>query len=124
MMEPPAILDSSQVLLYAVLDDSVTYTGRAYVIVDGTIIDPVARLAIGQNLYDDDVLLLRCDDEWNVLGVGGYGTVERAQASAETAYAGIGAKWQRFRPLTPEELAAVEETRKFVRDPSIPEIKE
>lgn len=67
MMEPPAILDSSLVLLYAVLDDSVRYTGRACVIVGGTVIDPVPRLAICLNLYDDDILLLRCDDEWNVV---------------------------------------------------------
>jgi len=124
MKEPPAILDSSLVLLYVVLDDSVTYTGRACVIVGGTIIDPVPRLAICLNLYDDDILLLRCDDEWNVLGAGGYGTVENAQASAETAYAGVGGKWLKFRPLTPEEMAEAEETRQFVRDPSIPEFKE
>ena len=124
MMEPPAILDSSLVLLYAVLDDSVAYTGRACVIVGGTIIDPVPRLAICLNLYDDDILLLRCDDEWNVLGAGGYGTIENAQASAETANAGVGGKSQKFRPLTPEEMAQLEETRQFVRDPSIPQFKE
>jgi hypothetical protein len=120
MMEPPAILDSSLVLLYAVLDDSVTYTGRACVLVGGKSIDPVPCLAICLNLCDDDILLLRCDDEWNVLGAGGYGRVENAQASAETAYAGVGGKWQKFRPLTPEEMAVVESVpqadRKEVRN--------
>lgn len=122
-MEPPVILDSSQVLFYAVLDESVKYTGRAYVIIDGNIIDPVPRLAICHNLYDDDILLFRCDEQWNVLGAGGFGTVENAQANAESAYAGVGGKWQKFRPLTPEEMAAVEATRQFFRDPSVPEFK-
>ena len=123
MMEPPAILDSSQMLLYAILDDSVKYTGRAVVMVDGKIIDPVPCLAICHNLYDDDILLFLCDNDWNVLGAGGYGTVESAKTRAESAYAGSSAKWRTFRPLTPEELSKVEETRKFVRDPSIPEFK-
>ena len=123
MMEPPAILDSSQMLLYAILDDSVKYTGRTVVMVGGKIIDPVPRLAICQNLYDDDILLFLCDNDWNVLGAGGYGTVENAKIRAESAYAGSRAIWQTFRPLTPQELSKVEETRKFVRDPSIPELK-
>lgn len=124
MMEPPPIIDSAQVLLYALVDDSVKYTGRAYVVVEDKIIDPVPRLAICRNLYDDDILLLHCDDEWNVLGAGGYGTVEKARARAETAYKGIDGKWCNFRTLTPLEIAEVEETRRFVRDPSIPHFKE
>src|SRR5262249_37449937 len=124
MMEPPAILDSAQVLFYAELDASVRYMGGAFVLIGGKIIDPVPRLAICHNLYDDDVLLFRCDDEWNVLGAGGYGTVEKAQAAAEAAYAGVGGKWQKFRPLTPQEIATIEDTRRFVRDPSIPHLEE
>lgn len=124
MTEPPAILDSSQVLLYAVMDDSVKYTGRAYVIVDGKTIDPVPRLAICRNLHDDDILLFHCDNVWTVLGAGAHGTVENAKASAETAYDGVGGRWQNFRTLTREEMAAVDETRQFVRDPSISVFKE
>jgi hypothetical protein len=124
MMEPPAILDSSQVLMYATLDDSVKFTGRAVVMVGEKIIDPVPRLAICRNLYDDDILLFLCDNDWNVLGAGGYGTIENAQARAESAYAGSSARWQKFRPLTPEELSQIDETRRVVRDPSIPELKE
>jgi hypothetical protein len=124
MTEPPAILDSSQVLMYAILDESVKFTGRAVVMVGEKIIDPVPRLAICHNLYDDDILLFLCDNDWNVLGAGGYGTLENAQTRAESAYAGASAKWQKFRPLTSEELSEIDETRKFVRDPSIPEFKE
>jgi hypothetical protein len=124
MMEPPAILDSSQMLMYATLDESVKFTGRAVVMVGGKVIDPVPRLAICRNLYDDDILLFHCDKDWNVLGAGGYGTVEDAQAHAESTYAGSNTKWHKFRALTAEELSQIDEARRFVRDPSIPEFKE
>jgi hypothetical protein len=123
MNEPPAILDSAQVILFAILDASVRYTGRSYVMVGGVVVDPAPRLAICRNLHDDDILLFLCDDDWNVLGAGGYGTVEKARERAESAYSGVGQKWQEFRALTSEELAEVEETRKFFRDQSIPEFK-
>lgn len=109
--------------MYAILDESVKFTGRAVVMVGAQVIDPVPRLAICHNLYDDGILLFLCDNDWNVLGAGDYGTVENAKARAENAYAGASTKWQKFRPLTAEELSEIDETRKFVRDPSIPELK-
>lgn len=116
MLEPPAVLDSSQVLMYAILDASVAYTGRAFVLVDGHVIDPVPRLVITRNLGDDDILLLRCDENWTVLGAGGFASVEEAQRSAETAYSGIASKWQQFRDLNADEIASVAEIRDFLRD--------
>jgi len=115
VLEPPAILDSSQMLMYAIVDTSVTYTGRGFVIVGDKIIDPVPCLAIIRNLSDDSILLCHCDDDWNVLGVGGYASPNEAQQSAEKAYRGVAAKWQPFRELTADELAAVKETREQLR---------
>jgi hypothetical protein len=116
MDEPTPVIDSSVVLFYAVVDASVRYTARGFVIVDGKVIDPVPRLAISRNLYGDDILVCRCDDDWNVLGVAAYASVEEAQERTEKVYAGITAKWQAYRELTQEELAEIEEIRGFVRD--------
>jgi hypothetical protein len=116
MAEPPVVIDSSVVLFYAVVDASVRYTARTFVIVDGKIIDPAPRLAITRNLYEGDILVCRCDDDWNVLGVAAFDSVEEAQLETEKAYAGITAKWQAYRELTQDELAEIEEIRRDVQD--------
>jgi hypothetical protein len=116
MAEPPVVIDSSVVLFYAVVDASIRYTARGFVIVDGKVIDPVPRLAITRNLYDGDILVCRCDDDWNVLGVAAYTSLEEAQVRTENVYTGITAKWQAYRELTEEELAEIEEIRRDVQD--------
>lgn len=73
MTEPPYVLDSARVLAYAVLDQTVSYTGRISVYVGGKLLSPVPRLAICENLArDGDFLLFYCTETWEVLGVGGY----------------------------------------------------
>jgi hypothetical protein len=116
MAEPPVVIDSSVVLFYAVVDASVSYTGRTFVIVDGNVIDPAPRLAITRNLYLGDFLVCRCDDDWNVLGVAAFESVEEAKVETEKAYAGITAKWQAYREVTEDELAEIEEIRRDVQD--------
>jgi hypothetical protein len=103
MREPPAILDSCQVLVYALVDEAVTYTGKSLVFHDGRKVDPALHLAIALNLFEDDFLLCRCNDVWDVLGVSGHTSLDEARHSAERAYRGISAKWVAFRELTAEE---------------------
>jgi len=92
---PPSELTSARVLAYAVIDDDVEYTGRISVYVDGVLLGPVLRLVIALNNYEpDDYLLLYCDSEWSVLGVGGYSSLVEAKERAEVAYAGVSTKWQ------------------------------
>lgn len=113
---PPYVLDSARVLRYAILDASVSYTGRISIYVDGKRLGPVPRLALCENLaQDDDYLLLYCNDDWEVLGAGGFGTLQEALAYAEAGYAGVGGKWQAYRPLRVEELAYIQEVKTFVR---------
>ena len=115
-LEPPYILDSALVLYYAVLDDSVTYTGRITTYVSGKLLGPVPRLALCENLAEDsDFLTFYCNDDWEVLGVGGSQSLEAALSTAERAYSGVKEKWRRFRLLNAEELAYVEAVRSFVR---------
>jgi hypothetical protein len=92
---PPAELDSANVLAYAVVDETVEYTGRITLYVDGKLVDPVPRLVIAHNQHvPHDYLLFHCNSEWEVLGAGGYASLAEAERSAEIAYAGISKKWQ------------------------------
>ena len=45
MTPPPYVFDSARVLAYAVLDETVSYTGRISVYIDGRLLPPVPRLA-------------------------------------------------------------------------------
>jgi ClpX C4-type zinc finger protein len=92
---PPPVLDRARVIAYAVLDDSVQWTGRQKLFVDGKALGPVPRLALCQNVEGNlkDILVFHCNDEWAVLGVSGGETLEAAKASAERAYRGVGARW-------------------------------
>ena len=114
--EPPYVLDSARVHFYAILDDSVTYTGRITTYVGGRLLGPVPRLAICENLAEDnDFLILYCNDAWEVLGAGGSETLDGALFSAERAYRGLKEKWQSLPPLNARQLAYVETVKNFVR---------
>jgi hypothetical protein len=92
--KPPPVLCSAHVLEYAIVDDSVTYTGKYTLHVDGKPLGPVPRLAICRNLGDDLIHLFHCDEGWGVLGASGGRTVEDTKAEAESTYKGITQKWQ------------------------------
>lgn len=92
---PPPVLDMARVIAYAIVDDSVQWTGRQTLFVNGKELGTVPRLALCQNVSGElrDILVFHCNDEWDVLGVSGGKTIEEAKASAERAYRGITAKW-------------------------------
>jgi len=92
--KPPPVLDSAHVIEYAIVDDSVVYTGKQTLYVDGELQGPVSRLAICQDLADGAFLLLHCDEFWGVLAVAGGGSIEETKRAAEGAYKGITQKWQ------------------------------
>jgi len=92
---PPPVLLMNRVIAYAVVDDTVKFTGRWHVRVEGKALGRVPRLAIGQPLEEafTDTLLHHCDESWNVLGTSGKPTLEETLAHAERAYEGVGTKW-------------------------------
>jgi hypothetical protein len=90
---PPPVLDSARVLHYAVVDDSVGYTGRDLLTVGGVEIGRVPCLAICQNRFEPDILLFHCDPEWTVLGCSGHDSVEAAKRSIERNYPGLSSRW-------------------------------
>jgi hypothetical protein len=86
------VLGNARVLEYAILDESVTYSGHSSLFVGNVKehlkeLGPVPRLAIAQDLKTGEIMLLHCDQDWEVLGLGGnYDSVAKAKASAERAY--------------------------------------
>lgn len=94
MHKPPPALCSAHVLEYAIVDDSVAYTGKQTLYVDGKLLGPVPRLAICRDLGDGTLNLFYCDESWGVLGASGGDSIEETKRSAEGAYRGITQNWQ------------------------------
>lgn len=87
--QPPQIIDSAKVLKYAIVDNSVEFTGRLRIYVDGKLLGKVPKLAICQNYKSKDYLLFFCNKKWKVLGVAGYKSINETKQTAEETYRGI-----------------------------------
>jgi len=92
---PPPVIDSAQVIAYAVVDRTVRWTGRQVLVVGGKSLGPVPRLAICKNLFGElkDFLLFHCDTRWNVLGVAGAPTLRECKLRSELWYEGLSKRW-------------------------------
>jgi hypothetical protein len=93
---PPSVLDCARVIAYAVVDPSIKYVERntLYVGKPLKLLGPVPRLAVSQNIGEAELMVLHCDNEWNVLGVtAAHHSVEEAKTYVERSYPGIGSKW-------------------------------
>jgi hypothetical protein len=84
--KPPPALNQARVLEYAVLDESVAYSGHSYIFIDGKELGPVPRLAICDGDDQSVVRVLLCDHDWTVLGVTGYGSLIETKNRLERMY--------------------------------------
>jgi hypothetical protein len=92
-LKPPPTLACTRVLEYAVLDDSVIYSGHSNLFVGNEELGPVPRLAICHDESGPGFFLHHCDEEWNILATERYDTLTKAKASAEGTYFGVSAVW-------------------------------
>lgn len=90
---PPPVLNSARVLYYVMLDDSIAYTRRHLLLVDGIELGRVPCLAICQNKAEPRVLQFHCDRDWTVLGCSAHDSVDAAQRWAEDMYPGVATQW-------------------------------
>lgn len=98
---PPPVLAGTRVLEYAIVDESVIFTGRLQLYSDSELLGPLPRLAICQTFDSDELLLFYCNDGWETLGVeawngpddGQTGSIEDVKRSAENYYSGISSRW-------------------------------
>ena len=118
-VEPPVILNSTRVLLYAETGGASAYTGRVTVSTgyrnDLREVGPVPRLAIAEDLGTGCVLIMHCDSEWNVLGVCRSSSIDAAKELCERGYVGVSSRWTEFRPLSIGETQKVEAERKVMQ---------
>jgi len=108
MEQPPRIIDSAFVKAFAVLDSTVTFKSRTYVYFDGKQVGQVPALAICQYVGEAEFLMFYCNEDWKVLGISAFETLEAAMNRAEIEYEGVSKKWQHpnitEKDLLPEDL--------------------
>lgn len=85
-IKPPPVLDNCRILEYVIVPRSTAYSGHSNV-------GPVPRLAIGEPIGEGELLLLRCDRNWRVLGASAHPSIRQAKHRAELAYPGLTAAW-------------------------------
>ena len=90
---PPPVLNRCVVMRYA------STAGLPFT---GIELERVPGLAIGRQLRDPEILLLHCDEEWDVLGTSAHPTIAEAEAKAARIYPGIEDRWI-DRPVSDEE---------------------
>jgi hypothetical protein len=101
---PPRVLAGTEVLEYAIVDESVSFTGRLRLFHGDEQVGPVPRLAICKPADMPELLVFHCDEEWNVLGIQAWNspdrptvtTIPEVKTRMERYYAGISAKWRKW----------------------------
>jgi hypothetical protein len=90
---PPPVIDCARVLSYAFVDD-IPYRRAGSLFVNGELLEKMPRLAVCANLGEDiGPMLFHCDEEWNVLGTSGAGTIDEVKKMAERNYPGVASRW-------------------------------
>ncbi len=95
---PPPVIDCARLLLYAVNDSDVSYTGRLSLHVgippDMKQVGELPGIVILRPYNEpEDFLIGFCDDAWAVQGIVATNSLEQAKQKAASYYAGIESKW-------------------------------
>jgi hypothetical protein len=117
MEEPAFILDGARVAEYAGLDFG--RRGDMFgLVVGGVSLDAriVSRVALVENLADDRVFLLHCNDRWETLAAEGFPDLPAARRSAAESYGKALGPWTPYRALSAAEAREIETTRAFLRE--------
>src|SRR5262245_20380522 len=99
---PTQILEDADLLAYAEVPDSATFTGRLNMFVGGERLGRVPCLAICRPHDEPGLLLLHCDKSWGIVGVQAWNaegvarilTLEAMKQQAERYYTGLMLSWK------------------------------
>ncbi len=102
MQAPARFMEDADLLAYAEVPASATFTGRLHLLVGGTRLGRVPRLAICRPHDEPGLLLLHCDESWGIVGVQAWNgpgveaitTVEAMKRQAERYYEGLMPSWK------------------------------
>ena len=115
------MIDGARVLAFALLggatDPSVGSNASAGVFGGVPVhLHDVEGIAIAQDLVEEGVFLVLCNDDWVTITGARFGDAEAARASAEEALPMVRGRWREFRELTPQERKELETTQAFLRE--------
>jgi len=118
MTEPPFMIDGARVLRFAILDEAIERSGPTSTVFGGMPVHlhDIAGVAVAEDLVEEGVFLVLCNDEWVSLTSARFGDVREARACAEDALPMTRGRWREYRDLTPEERKELETTRAFLRE--------
>jgi hypothetical protein len=122
---PPPVLDDARVIEYALVDETVEYTGRLHLYANDERIGAVPRLAICEHLVNQDLLLFHCDEGWEVIAVQAWNgpagspvsSIDEVKRRAEGFYRGISAKWIALGASLEEAKTYYEDRERKLRGP-------
>lgn len=115
------MIDGARVLAFALLggatDPSVGSNASAGVFGGVPVhLHDVEGIAIAQDLVEEGVFLVLCNDDWVTITAARFGDAHAARASAEEALPMVRGRWREFRELTPQERKELETTQAFLRE--------
>jgi hypothetical protein len=118
MNEPPFMIDGARVLEFAALEGAIDRSGPTSSVFGGMPVHlhDIAAVAIAQDLVEDGVFLVLCNDEWVTITSARFGDGLAARKAAEEALPMIRGRWREYRGLTAEERKELETTRAFLRE--------
>ncbi len=100
-LAPPPVLAGARVLEYAIVDETVVFTGRLHLYSDDQRVGRVPRLAICREFDDGQFLLVHCSEDWEALGVEAWNgeasekvcSVDDVKRMAEKYYVSLLSRW-------------------------------
>ena len=92
-LKPPPTLACCRVVEYAILAESVRYSGHSNLFRGNDEVGPVPCLAICHSVKESRFLLFHCGKDWTIQGCESHMSLAKAKTSAERAYPGVSAVW-------------------------------
>jgi len=102
-VQPPAtIIEDTELLAWAEVPASARFTGRLHLYSGEKRVGRVAHLAIVRTHEKPGLMLVHCDETWDLVGLQGWNapgvapllTVEAMKAEAERFYEGLISSWK------------------------------
>ena len=117
---PPPILENARILEYAVIDESVKFTGQLILNVDGEWLGAVPGIALAESFNNSELIAFHCDENWNVLGVQTWNSpdgpvlksIADLKEKMEKYYCGISELWVQHTATAREALDLYEESQR------------
>jgi hypothetical protein len=115
MEDPPFLIDGARVLHFATLDMASVRPGHGVGIAGGIPLDAVRGVIVAENLADDTIFAMFCNERWETVAATTHADDAAAIEASRAAFTGGRLAWQAYRALTDEERREIESTRRFLR---------